>query len=207
MANPLHSRPVGLATANTWADPQRAASPIKEYSLMQKLTVLAVMLVSALALALPASAGAPRDRATGGGQILVSSEGGPGSTIAFTAQGNVDDAKGQIQFIDRTAGTGQNQVRAHFVVTCVSVQAAEDNGGETAAYIGGVNRDNPADTIALYVVDNGEGAMADMDIVAINPVGNDDSSEGPCGVTEPSDEERATYGLARGNAQTYDADA
>lgn len=164
----------------------------------------AVTAAALLALPTAASAGAPVDRTTGGGQILVSTEGGPGSTIAFTAQGTVEDAKGQIQFIDRSAGTGRNQVRAHFVVNCVQVD------GNTA-YVSGVKRgtDGTAegDTIGLYVVDNGEGGMADSDIVAVNPVGSEDQEEGPCGVAEPTDEERMNFGLARGNAQTYDADA
>lgn len=164
------------------------------------------VLVGTLLVPTAASAGSPRDRATGGGQILLSDASGPGSTIAFTAQGSVDDAKGQIQFIDRTGGTGRNQVRAHYVVDCVAVEEARDND-ETAAYVSGVNRDDPSDVITMYIVDNGEGAMADMDIVAVGPMGDDESSDGPCGVIEPSDEERATYALARGNVQTHDADA
>jgi hypothetical protein len=166
----------------------------------------AAVLVGALLVPSPAFAGSARDRATGGGQILVSAAGGPGSTIAFTAQGTQTDAKGQIQFIDRTAGTGRDQVRAHYVVNCVSVESAQDND-ETAAYISGVNRDDPDDVITMYIVDNGEGAMADMDIVAVGPQGDDESSNGPCGVIEPSDDERMTFALARGNVKTYDADA
>lgn len=175
---------------------------------MRPVRVLtAAVLAGALVIpATAASAGSPRDRATGGGQILVSTEGGPGSTIAFTAQGSPEEAKGQIQFVDRSAGTGRDQVKAHYVVDCVAVEQAADTE-ETAAYISGVNRDDPTDVITMYVVDNGEGMMADMDIVAVMPMGDDESSEGPCGVIEPSMEERATYALARGNAQTYDADA
>src|SRR5687768_16852989 len=67
------------------------------------------------------SEGSDRDRATGGGQILFSTR-GAGNTIAFTAQGTATDGKGQLQFIDRSGGNGQDQVKEHGEVTCIAVE-------------------------------------------------------------------------------------
>lgn len=163
--------------------------------------VTAIATVALLAVPAAATAGAPVDRVTGGGQILAMDQTtGPGSTIAFTAQGDAVDAKGQIQFNDRTNGTGRNQVRAHYVVDCVDVE-------DDVARVSGVNRDDPDDGITMFIMDNGEGMMADMDIVVINPMGDGDEEDGACGVVDPSDEERMSGGLARGNVKTYDVDA
>lgn len=160
----------------------------------------AAFLVAALALPTAASAGAPRDRVTGGGQILFAMQ-GAGNTIAFTAQGDEEVAKGQIQYITREAGNGQAQVRKHYVVECVAVESADDSQG--VAYVRAHLRDDDTDKIGLYVIDNGEGAMASNDIVTVTTVSDD--SDAPCNVDVPDDGEETTLG--RGNAQTYDADA
>ena len=153
------------------------------------LVVLAVAVATA-ALAASAIAGSPNDRATGGGQVLVSSDGGAGSTIAFTAQGTQEEAKGQVQWIDRQAGTGQSQVRLHGIVDCLIVEG-------DSAQIYGHNRDDEGDTFQLFVTDNGEPNLG-QDIVAFN-----DEPVGTC--EEPDDDDNGDTALARGNSQVYDA--
>ena len=143
------------------------------------------------AIATSALAGSPNDRVTGGGQILLGTT-GAGNTIAFTAQGTPDAAKGQVQFIDRSAGTGQDQVRFHGIVDCLDVQG-------NMAQVYGHNRDDAGDTFELYVVDNGEGAgAAGADVVAFNG-----EPDGGCGSPDSNDE--GDVELGRGNAQVYDA--
>jgi hypothetical protein len=159
---------------------------------MRKRFALAA--IAALALALvgtTAFAGSPRDRATGGGQILVGTQ-GAGNTIAFTAQGTSSDATGQVQVVDRSGGKGQSQVKFHGIVDCLSVEV-------TAAEILGHKRDNPSDTFSLFVQDNGEGAAANADIIALD----DTPADSTCDV-DPDDDD-AAVDLARGNAQVYKA--
>jgi hypothetical protein len=175
---------------------------------MHRIRTLALgALVLAMLLPTAATAASPRDRATGGGQILVGTDGGAGSTIAFTAQetvagGSPTDVKGQIQFIERTGGTGRGQVRGHYEVDCLEVT------GNTA-YIAGVLKNGDGTTserIYLEVVDNGEGANAmGADIVTVNRDADpdddgDDDAENACDVPEGG-----TVSLARGNAQVHDA--
>ena len=152
------------------------------------LVVLAVAAVTA-ALAASAFAGSPTDRATGGGQILLSTP-GAGNTIAFTAQGTQEEGKGQVQFIDRSEGTGQSQVKFHGVVDCLAV-----NGNTAQIY--GHDRDNEDDTFQLSVVDNGEPNLG-QDTVAFS-----DDPVGSC--SNPDDDTDGDTALGRGNAQVYDA--
>jgi|SRR5215207_5276583 len=137
-----------------------------------------------------AMAGSPNDRVTGGGQTLVGTK-GAGNTIAFNAQGNSDAAKGQVQVVDRSLGTGQGQVRFHGIVDCVTVSG-------NMAEIYGHKRDAPDDDFTVYVVDNGEGAAADNDLVFLN-----DNPQSPCELED--DDDQGDVELARGNAQVYDA--
>ena len=130
---------------------------------------------------------AQEDAATGGGQILFGTEGGAGDTIAFTARGTADAATGQVQYVNRTDGTGQGQTVQHGTVTCIR---AEGN----VAFIEGVWRDGGE--FGLYVQDNGEGSAAEDDIVAITPANPDD-----CGDEAEDDNMTA---LGRGNAQVRD---
>ena len=153
--------------------------------------------VAVLAIAVPgfASAGAAYDRATGGGQILVDTDGGAGDTIAFTARNTAasgDAAQGQVQVVDRTGGTGKGNVRFHGTVTCLRV---DDN----MAKIGGtITKTNGATTpFTLIVRDNGEGAAASNDTIFLERV-NDPS----CDQDDSDDDGQAA--LARGNAQVYD---
>ena len=152
------------------------------------LVVLAVAAATA-ALAASALAGSPNDRATGGGQILLGTQ-GAGNTIAFTAQGTQEEGRGQVQFIDRAAGTGQSQVKFHGIVDCLIVDG-------NVAQIYGHNRDDAADTFQLFVVDNGEPNLGN-DMVAFN-----DDPVGSC--SEPDDDDNGDTALGRGNAQVYDA--
>jgi hypothetical protein len=149
----------------------------------RKTITLAGVGVAGVALALSgvsASAG-QGDAATGGGQILVGSDGGAGSTIAFTAQGTAEAGRGQVQYVDRS---GEEQVVQHGTVTCIDVQG-------NVARIAGEWRDGG--TFGLYVQDNGEGDGSDM--IAVTPNLTD--------CAEDRDDDDPT-GLARGNAQVRD---
>lgn len=131
------------------------------------------------------------DSATGGGQIMVGSEGGAGDTIAFTAKDDAPDGEedsGQVQFVDRTGGTGKGGAAQHGRVVCVNVD------GNTAR-IGGVWTSGPAEgeNFGLYVQDNGEGDGSD--IVALSDFASAECAE------EPDDQD---WALARGNAQVRD---
>lgn len=139
---------------------------------------------AALALSGSTAFAGQEDAATGGGQILVGSEGGAGDTIAFTAQGTADAAKGQVQYVDREGGTGQGQVVQHGTVTCIDVQG-------NVARIAGEWRDGG--TFGLFVEDNGEGDGTDM--IALTP----DLAD--CAEDREDDD---PTGLARGNAQVRD---
>ena len=142
-----------------------------------------------LAIAIPvagAQAGSPRDRATGGGQTAVGLQ-GAGNTIAFTAQntGSGDTATGQVQYIQRVDG----QDKLHGTVTCLRVS------GNTAK-ISGTAADGGA--FQLYVVDNGQGAAADNDMIMLQ------RTDQPSCDFDPGNQ---VPELARGNAQIYDAPA
>jgi hypothetical protein len=152
----------------------------------RKTITLAGVGVAGVALALSgvsASAG-QGDAATGGGQILVGSDGGAGSTIAFTAQGTAEAGRGQVQYVDRS---GEEQVVQHGTVTCIDVQGNE-------ARIAGTWRDGGS--FGLYVQDNGEGSKATgEDMIALTP--------DLTGCESDRDDNDPT-GLARGNAQVRD---
>lgn len=146
--------------------------------------------VAVLAAAFPAAsaiAGSGTDRATGGGQILLSSDGkGAGDTIAFSARAG---SPGQIQYVDREGGTGIGQTVLHGTVSCIDAQ------GNTAK-LAGTFEDGSGFT--LVVTDNGEGALADNDTIALQ------NSDDPTCDREDGDDDGSTA-LARGNAQVYDA--
>ena len=139
---------------------------------------------AALALSGASAFAGQEDAATGGGQILVGTEGGAGDTIAFTAQGTTEAAKGQVQYVDREGGTGQGQTVMHGTVECIDVQGNE-------ARIAGTWRDGGS--FGLYVQDNGEGDGSDM--IALTP--------DLTGCESDRDDNDPT-GLARGNAQVRD---
>lgn len=154
--------------------------------------------IAVLSLAIPgfANAGSAYGRATGGGQILVSTDGGAGDTIAFTARNTAtsgDAARGQVQLVDRTGGSGQGNLRFHGTVTCLRVSG-------TIAKIGGVVKtDSTGDTsgFTMVVQDNGEGVSAtDADQIAFERVSTPDCDD------DGSDDDTQTD-LARGNVQVY----
>ena len=161
---------------------------------MRALAAVGVAVVATLAV--PATAGST-DKATGGGQILLSSDGrGPGDTITFTAQRRESgDVVGNVNVIDRAssgpgAGTGQG---VHFRgdVTCIDVQ------GNVARIAGtGEKSDGTTTGFTLMVTDNGEG-LDDNDLISFqyvsDPTCNDDDSD-----------DDAETELARGNAQVTD---
>jgi hypothetical protein len=153
-------------------------------------TTLAIAALGALAVAAPANAG-NGDKITGGGQILFDSSTNAGSTIAFTAQGTSESAKGQVQFIDRSAGKGKSQVKFHGVVDCVETLG---NFGVASGYPKG-DPDGPR--FLLRVVDNGQGSAAEDDGIQF-----DRETTDTCGEAEDDDE--VEFSLARGNAKVRD---
>lgn len=146
----------------------------------------ATLAVSAMC-AVPALAGAPNGRVTGGGQNPLGMT-GPGSTIAFEAhQGSGTTATGNVQFIDRSSGP-QDQVKYHGTIECLFFDSSN------SAQMYGHDRDgNPFE---LFVMDNGQGATGGNDIASFN---NDPS--GDCSDPDMSDE--GSDQLFRGNAQVY----
>jgi hypothetical protein len=154
-------------------------------------TTLALAALAALAFSATYASAGNGDKVTGGGQVLLGGS-GKGSTIAFTAQGTTTAAKGQVQFIDRSAGTGKSQVKYHGVVTCIEVTG---NFG----VIGGHRKGAPADEFTLRVVDNGEPNQGN-DMIQFSEV----SDDARCGDGEA--DEQPEFSLARGNAQVRDGD-
>jgi hypothetical protein len=165
---------------------------------MKKKFALAFVLTSALAIPAGSAIAGNGDKATGGGQVLFSDDDVKASTIAFTAQGTVDSAKGQVQFIDRSAGTGQNQTKYHGVVDCIEVTG-------NMAIIGGFERggdpENDADRFVLRVQDNGEPNQG-QDLIQFD---DQTSAADTCG--DDDDDTDPEFALARGNAQVRDGDS
>jgi hypothetical protein len=148
------------------------------------------------ALAAPASA-SNADKVTGGGQILVASDGrGPGDTITFTAQARPDGtATGMVNVIDRVQGTTGKGYHFRGDVLCVTV---EGNVAKVAGH--GTAADGTTTGYTLVVTDNGEGALADNDTIALQYVSD------PSCDRQNGDQDGETD-LARGNAQVRDGDA
>ena len=154
---------------------------------MKLKIVVAIAALAAFAISSGSATAGNGDKVTGGGQILVGSN--AGSTIAFTAQGTTESAKGQVTFIDRSAGKGLSQVKYKGIVDCVEVI---DNFG----VVGGLTRSG--DPFTLRVVDNGEPNQgADM-------IQFETDSDFMCGDDEEDDPPE--FSLGRGNAQVRDGD-
>jgi hypothetical protein len=153
-------------------------------------TVVALLVAGALA-----AVSAPAPKVTGGGQTLNGTT-GAGDTIAFVAQGfptadDADAARGQVQYIDRDPDTGTQIVR-HGTVTCLVIESPN------SARFGGVweERDGGG-TFEIAVVDNGEGAEDDDDLIGVFPMAEPDC------VNDDGDDDDATTALARGNVQVH----
>ena len=183
-----------------------------------KVRTLGLLTVVASLAAVPvADAGSPRDRATGGGQLLIDPNSPPETgaldTLAFTAQnrdgGDETLATGQVQ-VNRRSGDSE-VTKFHGVVECLVVR------GDTA-YISGEARDGAP--FELYVVDGGAGVqerVGDQGMLWYGPeTGENDPDQiettGPlpeeslCGIEEdPDDGSDKTPALARGNYQVHDA--
>ena len=169
-----------------------------------KIKVLAVGAFAVLAFSTAtATAGSGKnDKITGGGQVLLGSEDVKRSTIAFTAQGTNQIAKGQVQFIDRSAGAGKNQVKYHGVVDCVETL---ENYGIASGYKKGDTTPDEGPRFVLRVLDNGEGANAENDMIAFDDeVAPEDDT---CQDDEQEDDDEFTIALAKGNAQVKDGDS
>ena len=156
-------------------------------------TIAALGMAVVATLAGSANAGST-DKATGGGQILLSSDGrGPGDTITFSAQRRADGSVvGNVNLIDRTDNTGKGGVHFRGDVICIDVEGNQ-------AILSGVGeyKDGTTTAYTLIVQDNGEGAAADNDLITFTKV--DDPS---CDREDGDDD--AAVELARGNAQVTD---
>lgn len=133
-----------------------------------KVRTLGLLAAVTAAAAVPVAADAetPRDKATGGGKVLLDPANPPtngaADTLAFTAQrdrGATDAsglADGQVQ-VNRRSGEAGTQVKFHGVVECLMV-VGSDGGGK--AYINGYRKGaarTPENYFELYVVDGGSG--------------------------------------------------
>jgi hypothetical protein len=195
---------------------------VRKLGLLAAVAAVAVVPVSA-------DAESPRDRATGGGQVLLDPNNPPTTgaldTVAFTAQraqGATDDsglARGQVQ-VNRRSG-GADAVKFHGVVECLIVFGTKSSG---KAYISGHVKNDPETPFELYVVDGGSGEMergADQILVwyGAETEENEPDEEFPenmptgppedefCGIEEDPSSKRAIPVQARGNTQVYDASA
>jgi hypothetical protein len=155
-----------------------------------RLTLTGAAAATLLLLAPLSAIAGDGDKVTGGGQILLSTK-GAGNQIAFTAQQKGSEATGQVQTIDRSAGTGRSQVKFHGVVDCVEASG-------NMAKVGG-HRKGGTQRFTLLVQDNGQGAAADPDMIAFK---KGDAADPTC---DPGDnDDDGLMALGRGNAQVRD---
>ena len=152
-------------------------------------------------------------KVTGGGQVVAGggNGGGPGDTIAFNAQQTGDQgtmdaapAKGQLQVVNRVAGTGPAMVKFHGEVTCIRTVTFNEGSPDEQTYIrfGGFEKVRGQTTTTPFTVDtqdNGEGNNADDDYILFRERPQDAD---PCDDEELSTELRSTT-LARGNVQAH----
>ena len=150
-------------------------------------------------------------KVTGGGQVLTGNGSGAGNTIAFNAQQTAPadqntgeaPARGQLQVINREAGTGQSQERFHGDVTCIREFTPQSgpNQGQRFVRFGGFQQVNGSDTATPFTVDvqdNGEPNHGqDMIFFRQRQSGDD-----PCDTSDQSTDFSNTA-LARGNVKEH----
>lgn len=160
--------------------------------LISRTTAVAGLALLA-SLATPAAAGGTADKATGGGQILVASDGrGPGDTITFTAQERANGTTvGNVNVIDRVQNTTGKGYHFRGDVTCIEAV------GNTAKLAGTGEGPEGTTGFTLIVTDNGEGSAADNDLITLKY-----TSDYTCDREDGDDD--AAVELARGNAQVTD---
>jgi hypothetical protein len=158
---------------------------------------LGLLVTVAAVVAIPASPAAAGngDKVSGGGTVWFSDDDVKRSTIAFTAQGTTSAAKGQVQFIDRSAGAGRNQVKYHGIVDCLEVTG---NYAVAGGYRKGTSPST--DRFVLRVVDNGEPNRG-IDMIEFD----DETEDNACGDDEEDSDPE--FALATGNAQVRDGDS
>lgn len=163
---------------------------------IRRIQVLVLAGLASAVVTAPAADAAVGDKVTGGGQVFFSADQngtkptGALNTIGFNAQQTATDVKGQVQFIDRSAGKGRSQVRYHGIVDCINVMGNQ-------ALIGGVKRGG-GPRFQMYVEDNGEGAnAAGADVITFNNKSADPNCE-----FDDNDND-VQIELARGNVQVH----
>ena len=158
------------------------------------LLLTAVSLVAGLSLVVAQAD--PAFKVTGGGQTDVDTDqpgSGPGDTIAFNAQntGEGNEAKGQVQYIDREGGKIVEIY--HGRVTCLQ---AIDAGEQGAARFAGTFTTQGAGPFEIYVEDNGEPNQGN-DMIFI------DQNDPPDCDDDDDDDDDGKTGLGRGNVQVH----
>ena len=168
-----------------------------------------VLLATAGLLLLPLTAnaqgngGQPTYQVSGGGQIIADTNGftGPGTTIAFVAQGQGPSGdlspRGQLQIVERN-GAGPPTRKIHGLVDCIIPDFVFDPGGPDeveGVRFGGEIRDGDGDGRFLVdVVDNGQPSEG-TDMIAFTTTDEEDCDNG---------DEPPEGLLGRGNVKIHD---
>src|SRR5215210_9386454 len=127
--------------------------------------MFAIAGLAALAITSGTATAGNGDKITGGGQVLLGTEGDGvtrTSTLAYSAQGTSEEGggKGQVQLIDRSQG---DKVRFHGVVDCVETGPIMEGGpmyGIASGHVrGGTER------FVLRVIDNGQPNAEQNDMI------------------------------------------
>jgi hypothetical protein len=173
---------------------------------MTRKAVLAITAILALALAAVAMAAPAPYKVTGGGQTFANGDigqdgkptvQGPGNTISFQAsiaQQGESPASGSVNIIDRSGGGG------HFkgTVECAYL-ASNDTGGGYAELRGHGRKGNSTtdQTFLVRIMDNGQGAAADNDMVEF------DTNNPPLDCSNDTSGNSFSMTLGRGNATIH----
>lgn len=174
-------------------------------------TRTALVLAAGLGLAAASQATAAPSiyKITGGGQVIVVDGDAPMpkgayDTLTYTAQGDGDTAKGQVQFVGR--GASQDAGKFHGIVTNLLAVTPNEAGDGGSGEICGYERDSKA-PFTIFVQDNGEGAASAGDTATLtrNSDGCDGEFDGAGDDGEPGTEDDTApmAAVARGNAQVH----